>query len=79
MFFFFIDKSFGQSVHENKISKNDETLWRKFRIKFADDILKKDKQKFAKISDFPFYCSPCTDEMKLETQNAKFSILKEFA
>lgn len=57
---------FGQVDQTNRvISARDSIKLRKFWTAFQDGVIKMNKTALADICEFPFYCSPCTDDTSL--------------
>ena len=62
--------SHGQdTILDRTISLQDSILLRKFWTDFKNAIKKNDKYKLSTLFEFPFYCSPCTDDTTLKNND----------
>jgi hypothetical protein len=63
---FLTHQTYGQGSKDEKMSHQDSILLRSFWTEFKSAIISNDKNKLAKLCEFPFYCSPCTNDTTLK-------------
>jgi hypothetical protein len=54
---------------DEEISSQDKILLAKFWKNFTNAVTRSDKDKLAKLCEFPFYCRPCVSYVKYKNGN----------
>ncbi len=61
----------------DKLSNQDSGLLQDFCIQLKNAINDKDKEKLAALFNFPFYCDPCNDFIKIKGEEGFITVTKQ--